>query len=85
MVDWKNDPLFSQLSPTPLMSVTATFSVIPGVFQFSIRSVWKKTFFCTSSIIVAVPYFGGNLQTPATIFRQLRITFHNNLSFQVNY
>jgi hypothetical protein len=63
------------------MSLTATFSVISGVVQFSIVSVWKKTFFRESPFIVVVLYFGGKLQTPATIFQQQSITFHNKLNF----
>jgi hypothetical protein len=48
------------------------FSSVFGVFG-------RRHFFCAISI-VAAPYFGGELQTSATIFRQVSIIFHNNLN-----
>jgi hypothetical protein len=58
------------------MSFTPTFSVNFMCSSVQYSECLEEDFFCASSIIVAVSYFGGKLQTPATIFQQLSITFH---------
>jgi hypothetical protein len=54
----------------PLLSqvLVLHFQQISGVLQFSIRSVWNKTFFGASSIIVAVPYSGGKYKLQLLFF-----------------